>query len=140
MKLKHLLTTLLATAAFAFPALAEEDTPLSKEMDKINKALKLVTRNVADAGQKDANLAKIAEIKAGMEKAAGMEPAKAKDVPAGEKAKFIADYKASMAESVKTIDALKAAIEAGNTEDAAKALEKLKSQKGDGHKAFKKED
>lgn len=140
MKIKHLFTALLVASAMAVPAFAEDDTPLGKEMEKISKGLKVVNRNLADTTQKDANLAKIAEVKALMEKAAGMEPAKAKDVPAAEKAKFIADYKAAMEASVKALDELKAAIEAGKAEDAAKVMEKLNGQKKDGHKAFKKED
>src|SRR5438105_8470180 len=63
MKLKNLFT-LLAAFAIAVPVFAEEDTPLSKEMEKISKALKAIKRNGADAAQKDANLAKLAEAKA----------------------------------------------------------------------------
>src|ERR1044071_7148988 len=93
MKLKHLFTALFAAAALAFPAMAEDETPLGKEMEKVSKGLKLVNRNLADPAQKDANIAKLGEVKAALQKAVDLEPAKAKDVPAGEKAKFIADYK-----------------------------------------------
>ena len=139
MKLKNLFT-LLAACAIAVPAFAEEDTPLTKEMEKLNKAIKAVTRNIADAGQKDANLAKVAEAKAA--NAAGMkyEPAKTKDVPAAEKAKFVEGYKASMQEVGKNLDALKAAIEGGKTDEAKSILEKLNTEKKEGHKKYKAED
>ncbi len=139
MKLKYLFT-LLAACTIAVPAFAEEETPLGLEMEKVGKGLKGVNRNLADPAQKDANLAKLVEVKAALEKAATMEPAKAKDVPAAEKAKFIEDYKASVAESIKGVDALKAAIEAGKAEDAVKAMAALNDGKKEGHKKFKKED
>ncbi len=140
MKLKHLFTVLFTAAALAVPAFAEEDTPLGKEMEKVSKALKLVNRNLADPAQKEANLAKLADVKASLEKAVDLEPAKAKDVPAGEKDKFIADYKASMKETLKSLETLKAAVEAGKADEAAKAMEKLNGEKKEGHKKFKKED
>ncbi len=45
MKLKNLLTV-IAACAVAMPAFtkAEEDTPLSKEMEKLSKALKLMAQ------------------------------------------------------------------------------------------------
>ena len=139
MKLKHLFT-LLAACAIAVPAFAEEDTPLAKEMEKIGKALKAINRNVADAGQKDANLAKIAEAKTACAAALKYEPAKTKDVPAAEKAKFVDGYKASMQDVGKNLDALKAAIEGGKTDEAKGILEKLNGQKKDGHKKYKADD
>jgi soluble cytochrome b562 len=136
MKLKNLFT-LLAAFAIAVPAFAEEDTPLAKEMEKIGKALKAVNRNIADAGQKDANLAKIAEAKAACAEAAKLDPAKTKEVPAAEKAKFVEGYKASMQDLGKGLDSLKAAIEGGKTDDAKAILEKLNGQKKEGHKQYK---
>jgi len=139
MKLKHLFT-LLAACAIAVPAFAEEDTPLSKEMEKISKALKAIKRNGVDAAQKDANLAKVADAKAANAAALKYEPAKTKDVPAAEKTKFLSGYKASMEEAGKTLDALKAAIEGGKTDEAKSLLEKLDSEKKEGHKKYKADD
>jgi hypothetical protein len=140
MKLTHLFTAAVAALALVVPASAQDETPLGKEMEKISKSLKLVNRNLADVTQKESNLAKIAEAKAACEKAAGMEPAKTKDVPAAEKAKFLEEYKASMVEMGKQLDELKAAISADKSEDAAKVMEKLNAGKKDGHKKYKKED
>lgn len=131
---------MLAVTALATPVFAEDETPLGKEMEKLNKAIKSVNRAIADASQKDANLGKLADAKAAMEKSLTLEPAMAKDVPAAEKEKFLADYKASMEESLKTLEELRAAIADGKADDAAKAMEKLTKGKKDGHKKFKKED
>jgi soluble cytochrome b562 len=136
MKLKKLFT-LLAAFAIAVPVFAEEDTPLGKEMEKIGKALKAINRNVADASQKDANLAKIAEAKTACAASLKYEPAKTKEIPAAEKAKFVEGFKSSMQDVGKNLDALKAAIEGGKTDDAKAILEKLNSQKKEGHKQYK---
>ena len=139
MKLKHLLH-LLAACAMIVPAFSEEDTPLSKEMEKLNKALKSVKHNLADAAQKDANLEKLAVAKAACEAAVKFEPAKTKEIPEADKAKFVSDFKASIEEVGKNLDALKAAIEAGKTDDAKALIDKLNAGKKEGHKKFKKEE
>ena len=141
MKLKKLLT-LLAAIAITVPVItaAEEDTPMTKEMEKLSKAIKAVNRNLTDAAQKDANLAKIAEAKAAIAAAVKFEPAKTKEVPAADKAKFVAEFKASMEEVGKNLDALNAAIAGGKMDDAKALMEKLNGQKKDGHKKFKTED
>ena len=136
MKLKSLFT-LLAVFTIAVPAFAQEDTPLTKEMEKVSKALKGINRNLMDPAQKDANIAKVAEAKAANMEALKYEPAKTKDVPAADKAKFLMGYKAAMEEVGKTLDALKAALEGGKMDDAKAILEKLNTQKKDGHKEYK---
>ena len=140
MKLKHLFT-LLAAFAITVPAFAaDEETPLGKEMEKISKAIKAINRNIGDAAQKDANLAKLADAKTACAAASKLDPAKTKDVPAAEKAKFLEGYKASMQEMGKGLDALKAAIEGGKTDDAKGIIEKLNNGKKEGHKKYKAED
>jgi len=136
MKMKHLLT-LLAAFAITVPAIAEEDTPLGKEMEKIGKALKSVNRDIADASKKADNLKKIADAKEACAASLKFEPAKTKEISAGEKAKFVEGYKASMQELGKGLDSLKAAIEAGKTDDAKAILDKLNASKKEGHKKYK---
>ncbi len=136
MKLKHLFA-LLATFAITVPAFAEEDTPLGKEMEKISKNLKAVNRDIADASKKADNVKKVAEAKEACAVAAKLDPAKTKEVPAAEKAKFLEGYKASMVELGKGLDSLKAAVEAGKTEDAKLIIEKLNTSKKDAHKKYK---
>jgi len=139
MKLHRLFATVLATAALALPAFAE-DTPLTEEMEKLSKTLKVIGRAAKEGNVPKEHAAKVEEAKKACEKGLTMEPAKAKEVPAAEKEKFITDYKASMQETIKTLDELKAAIEAGKAEDVNKVLEKLNAQKKDGHKKFQKEE
>lgn len=138
MKLKSVLT-LFAAFALAVPAIADEDTPLAKEMEKLGKALKTINRNLGDTAMKDANLEKVAEAKAAVTASLKYEPAMTKDIPAADKAKFVSGYKASLEEVGKNLDALKTAIAGGKTDDAKAALEKLNTQKKEGHKEYKAE-
>lgn len=140
MKLKHLYTAAIAALALAVPSFAEDETPLEQEMEKISKSLKIVNRNLADASKKADNAAKIGEAITACEASAKLEPKMTKDVPAAEKEKFLADYKAAMTEMGKQLTELKAAIEAGKNDDAAKIMEKLNAGKKEGHKKFKSED
>jgi soluble cytochrome b562 len=135
-----LFPALLALSLLISPAFAEDDTPLAEEMNKISKVIKLVKRNLADPTSKDANVAKLDEAKASAEKALTLEPAKTKDVPAAEKAKFLEDYKAGMQGFIKGLDELKTAVAAGKQDDAAKILEKLESGKKEAHKKFQKDE
>jgi soluble cytochrome b562 len=139
MKLHRLFATVLATAALALPAFAE-DTPLTEEMEKLSKTLKSIGRAAKEGNVPKDLAAKVDDAKKACEAGLKFEPAKTTEIPAAEKAKFLADYKASMQETIKTLDELKVAIEAGKTEDVNKALEKLNMQKKDGHKKFQKEE
>lgn len=136
MKLKNLFA-LLAAFAITVPAFAEEDTPLGKEMEKIGKNLKAVNRDIADASKKADNIKKVADAKEACAAASKFDPAKTKEIPAGEKAKFVEGYKASMAELGKGLDSLKAALEAGKTDEAKAILDKLNASKKEGHKKYK---
>ena len=140
MKLHRLFATVLATAALALPAFAAEETPLGEQMEKVSKALKAVSRAAKEGNVPKDLAAKVDDAKKAAEAGLKFEPAKTSEIPAAEKAKFLADYKASMQETIKTLDELKAAIEAGKTEDVTKSLEKLNSQKKDGHKKFQKDE
>lgn len=137
MKMKTLLTfalTLALGGSFAFAA--EEDTPLMKEMKTVNKNLRTLKRQVDDPAKKDENLALIAASKKAIEETTKMEPAKTKEVPAGEKAAYLDKYKAQMNDLAKTYADLETAVKDGKTNEAKKLFEKLSEQKEKGHKDF----
>jgi hypothetical protein len=105
MKIKTLLT-LLATAALSLnvAVAAEDDTPLAKEMKVVNKNLRTLKRQVGDSSKKDENLQLLAAIKKSIAASEKLEPAKTKDVPAGEKAAYIEKYHKQMADLGKSFD------------------------------------
>lgn len=138
MKLTKLLT-LLAMCAIALPAFAraEEDTPLGKEMDKIGKTIKAIGRAAKEGKVTKDMAAKVDEATAAATAALKFEPAKTKEVPAEEKAKFLAGYKESVEAMIKGLGELKAAVISEKADDVAKVIEKLNDGKKEGHKKYK---
>jgi hypothetical protein len=137
MKLKSLITAIAALAISAnFVALADEDTPLAKQMSAFNKSMRTLKRQAADPSKKADNLAILAKMKGNMAEAAKLEPAKTKDQPAGDKAAYVEKYKAQIAEVDKSLDTLKGAIEKGDAAAVQAVFDKLADQKEKGHKDF----
>ena len=138
MKITKLLT-LLAVFAIALPATikAEEDTPLGKEMEKIGKTIKAIGRAAKEGKVTKDMAAKVDDATAAATEALKFEPAKTKEVPAAEKAKFLAGFKESMEVMIKGLAELKAAVISEKADDVAKVIEKLNEGKKDGHKKYK---
>jgi hypothetical protein len=137
MKLKSLLTlTAVLAVGLNFSMAADDDTPLAKEMKVVNKSIRTMKRQIDDAAKKDDNLALIATAQKSLAECLKMEPAKTKDIPAGEKAAYLDKYKAEMKDVAKTFDDLEAAVKGGKTDDAKKIFEKLADEKEKGHKDF----
>lgn len=136
MKFKTLLTLALSLAVGFTSAMAAEDTPLLKEMKAMNKSLRTLKRQVADASKKDENVKLIADIKKNIEASIALQPAQTKDIPAGEKPAYLDKYKAQMTDLGKMFDELDGLVKAGKTDDAAAVFEKLSQAKEKGHKDF----
>ena len=137
MKMKSLLTLAAVLAVgFNVAIAADDDTPLAKEMKVVNKSIRTLKRQIDDASKKDENLELIAKAKKSLGETIKLEPAKTKDVPAGEKAAYLDKYKSEMKEVAKTFDDLEAAVKDGKTDEAKKIFEKLADEKEKGHKDF----
>ena len=140
MKLYRFLATASLALAITIPAFAADETPLEKQMEKLNKSLKQIDRAVKAGSVTKELSVKVDDAIASAKEGLKLEPAKTADVPAADKAKFLADYKASMEETIKALGELKVAVDAGKAEDAGKILAKLNTQKKDAHKKFQKEE
>jgi hypothetical protein len=135
MKLKSLLAFGSALAIAASLAVAD-DTPLSKEMSAMNKALRQLKKTASDPAQKAANIAAVEKMKANTVASAKLEPEKTKDQPAAEKAAYLEKYKKQIADLEKAFDELKAAIDKGDQTAIQASFEKLSELKEKGHKDF----
>src|SRR5687768_9038725 len=113
MKIKSLLTVIAALAMGANFAVADEDTPLAKEMSAFNKNLRTLKRQAPDSSKKAESLALVEKMKANIAASMKLEPAKTKEQPAGDKTGYLGKYKAQLEDVDKTLDKLKAAIEKG---------------------------
>jgi cytochrome c556 len=151
-RLSVALTTLLAgsiafaadaaPAATAAPAAApakekKTETELTKQMDKLNGAFRKLRRQSADATKNADSLEQVAILKKYAEASLKLEPYKANEVPAADKAKLIEGYQAEMKKFIAAVDRLEAAFKANNNEDAAKIVQELGAMQKEGHKEYK---
>jgi soluble cytochrome b562 len=131
-----LITTFLALSISARADDDEPKTPLSEQMSGIAKDFRALRKVVADPAQKATALGLVKDMEDRAAKAKGFDPAKAKNVPPAEKDQFIADYKKQMDGLVADFQKLETAVNSGNTADASGLLDKLQTDKRDGHKKF----
>ena len=115
-------------------------TPLAKEMQGISKDFRSLRKVINDPAQKDAAVQIVKDMESHATKARDLQPSKAKTVPAADKDQFVSDYQKSMDGLIGDLQKLEQAVSAGNTADATSLLDKLQSDKRDGHHKFNAED
>jgi soluble cytochrome b562 len=130
-----------APAPAAAPAAApdsEEKTDLDKKMDIIGKAMRKLKAMVKDPASNTDSLALVAQIHDAATAALDMTPAKEKDLPDADQAKFHADYQAGMKDFISQVDQLSAALTANDNDTAAKLFAQLGQTERKDHKQFRK--
>ena len=126
-----------APAADKAPKEKKPDTELTKQMDKMNGAFRKLKRQAGDATKNADSLEQVAILKKYAEAAIKLEPLKATEVPAADKAKLIEGYKSEMKDFLAAVDKLEAAFKANNNEEAAKLVQELGKMQKEGHKEYK---
>ena len=116
----------------------EPGTPLNDQMEKIGGAYRKLGNLVKDPTKNAEALAQVAIIKEAATAGLKFEPAKKKDIPEADQAKFVADYQAKMKEFLATVDKLEAALKANDSAAAAKLVDDMKAERNDDHKQFQK--
>lgn len=146
MKIRILFVSIICAAATTLGVQAQEkakttptETELETKMDDINTAYRRLNRQVSDATKNADSLKQIATIQQTAAAAMKLEPAKKKDLPAADQAKFVADYQAQMKEFVAHVGKVETALKAGKNDEAAELLKTLKQDQEEGHKQFKKD-
>ena len=118
----------------------EPETELGKSMEKINRAWRKLRKQAADSASNTSSLELVATINAGLEKALTLKPAKADDVPAAEREKFITAYQAGLREFIAQLAMLDATFKANDNTGAEALILKLGAMQKEDHKAFKRPD
>lgn len=144
--MKNRLLLLTAVFALAFgPAVHAQDakkdepeTELGQKMDKISSAWRQAKRQLSDPAKNADTLAKLTTVKDHMAAAIKLEPALKAEKPAGEQAKFVADYQAKMKDVSAKIDEVIALVKAGKNEEAAKLAGTVDQDTKQAHTQFKK--
>jgi soluble cytochrome b562 len=147
MKIRSLFLAVLLIAPATFVLCAEapkkqpeEKTELERKMDKMSEAWKKLKRQVADATQNADSLQLVATIQAAAEEALKLVPARAADVPATERAKFVADYQAGIKKLLESFGKLETALQSGRNEEAVKLVADLGAFQKASHKVFERPD
>ncbi len=133
------IATLLAAS---IPGYAQDDkpkSPLAQQMSGISKDFRSLRKIVNDPSQKDAALGLAKDMEARATKAKGFDPAKTADIPPADKDQFLTDYHKQMDGLIADFQKLEQAVTDGKTADASALLDKLQSDKRDGHKKFNAE-
>jgi soluble cytochrome b562 len=138
--LLFLATVALAPAASSHAASPDDQTELGARMEKLNAPWRKLRRQVADPAKNTASLELLAKIREAAKGAEQLTPAMAADLPADRRAKFQADYAAGMKKFADYLDALEAALKAGDNAAAAKVVAAIASHQREAHKAFRKEE
>lgn len=116
---------------------AKEETELDHKMEDMNGVFRKLRRQISDASANASSLELVAKLRKASEESVALIPAKAEKVPEADRAKFVADYQAKMKEFIAEVDTLKAALEAGKNDDAAKIVTKLGNLQKSGHREFR---
>jgi hypothetical protein len=142
----RLLTTLLILTAGPVAFAADEapaakakppETELTKQMEKLNGAFRKLRRQAADATKNEDSLVQVAILREYSEASVKLEPFKATEVPAADRAKLVEGYQAKMKEFQAGVAKLEAAFKAGQNEEAAKIVQDLGALQKEGHKDYK---
>jgi soluble cytochrome b562 len=126
-----------AAPAAAAPAKPEK-TALAKDMDKINRSVRALKKQISDATKNDASLALVTTIHDAATAALNETPAWTAEQPAADQAKFTADFQDHLKAFIGDVDKLSAALTAGDNAGAATLLATLGQDEKDGHKKFRK--
>lgn len=122
------------------PANGDDDdqTELGEHMGNMGRAFRKLGREVGDASKNDDSLKQVATMHKEAEAALNLQPEKTADLPADQRAKFVAAYQDGIKHLIGDIDKLDAALKAGKNDEAADLVKALKKDMGEGHKEFKK--
>ncbi len=117
-----------------------EETELGKSMEKISGAWRKLRRQADDPASNAASLELVAVIRAAAEKALTLTPARAEDVPAAEREKFVENYRKHLKEFLAQVGKLADAFKAGDNATARELIQKIGGLQKEGHKEFKRPD
>ena len=132
MKMKLILVGFAASLMFVLPTMADEDTPLGKQMDTMNDAYKAMRRETDPA--KGAALAR--EAQDAMVKAITETPELVKALPEAEQAKASAEFRKSMGLLIATLADMELAFLDGDMDKVKEVVTKMRESKKEAHNKF----
>lgn len=111
---------------------------LQKHMEVMDESMKKLRRTLRAADQNAESLKLIGEVKKAAEACKPLVPTMVKDVPAGERDKFVASYRKDLEAFIAEVGKIETAVKAGKNDEANEIYKKLKEMESDGHEKYNK--
>jgi pheromone shutdown protein TraB len=142
MKLR-LLSAITICALLALPAARAQDqkddqTELGAKMEKASGAWRAAKKQASDSSKNEDTLKKLEVVKDNLTAALKFEPEKTADLPADERAKFVADFRDRLKDEIARVDKVIAAVKAGDNDGVAALIAEVDKGQKEGHNDFKK--
>jgi hypothetical protein len=113
-----------------------DETPLMKEMEKLDAAMQLLKRSVREPAQDEKSLEQVAIAEQVCLAAKALVPKMAAHVADAERTKFVAKYRREMAQLLVHFAQLETALLDGDHDQAKKLWSKLDELEQQGHDSF----
>ena len=133
---------LLALALFTTSSLLhaqQQDSPLEKQMQILARGKRQLNAQVADPTKQQQTIALIETLKKASADSKTLDPRKTASVPAADREKFLAAYRAEMEKLTEVFNQIENAVNAGQYDKAKSLLGSLQSVMKEGHREFKQD-
>jgi hypothetical protein len=133
---------LLAVALFTTSSLLhaqQQDSPLEKQMQILARGKRQLTAQVADPSKQQQTVALIEMLKKASADSKTLDPRKTASLPAADREKFLAAYRAQMDKLTEVFNQIENAVKAGQYDKAKSLLGSLQSVMKEGHREFKQD-
>lgn len=137
---RYLILSLVVTFISQASILSAEDelTPLGEQMEEIGSAWRQVKRGASDSSKNAQTVAQVKKMIVAAKNSQGLRPDLLKDIPDGEKEKFVANYTKGMETFLANLEKLAKLLESGDNAAAADLVTKLDDQRKNAHEAFRR--
>lgn len=134
-------TALPASAQYGPPPPAHggADSPLEKQMQILARGKRQLSAQVADPAKQQQTITLIESLKKASVDSKALNPRKTASVPAADREKFLAAYRAQMDKLTETFNQMEEAVKAGQYDKAKSLLGALQSVMKEGHREFKQD-
>ena len=139
MKTASLILAITLVTSSQFLRAEEGNSSLEHQMKILAKGTRQLSQQVNDPAQQQSSVGLIEDLKKAAQDSKSIDPRMAETVPAADKAKFLADYRAQMDKLSDAFTKIEEAVKADQYAEAKSLLASVNSIKREGHEKFKQD-
>jgi len=139
MQTTSLILAITLVTSSQFLRAEEGNSSLEHQMKILAKGTRQLSQQVNDPAQQQSSVGLIEDLKKAAQDSKSIDPRMAETVPAADKAKFLADYRAQMDKLSDAFTKIEEAVKAGQYAEAKSLLASVNSIKREGHEKFKQD-